>query len=209
MVMTLIIACEIAFWVLLVVGLSLRYLAKLPKAGAVVLLCEPLLEVVLLVATAIDLRNGSEGIWTHGLAAVYIGFTIAFGPYMIRWADAHFAHRFAGGPPPPKPPKYGKARTVHEWKFALRTLGAAVIAAGLLQCAVWYVGSGETGTLVAWQTRMGTIAGVHVVIAVCYTLWPKQDPAAGAGGEPGTASEKAESGTGRTVQGWAERLLGR
>src|SRR5690349_16582028 len=39
---TLIIACEVGFWALLAGGLALRYLAKMPRLGAAVLLCEPL-----------------------------------------------------------------------------------------------------------------------------------------------------------------------
>ncbi|MDK1474843.1 hypothetical protein QNO07_15680 [Streptomyces sp. 549] len=178
MIVALIIACEIGFWVILAGGLALRYLARMPRAGVAVLLCEPLLEVVLLVATAIDLRNGAEPDWMHGLAAVYIGFTAAYGHYLIRWADGHFAHRFAGGPPPVKPPRYGMARAVHEWKMSARAIGAAAIAAGLLQAAIWYVGAdGSTTSLVAWQQRMGFVVVIALIIAASYTIWPKQAPA--------------------------------
>lgn len=117
-IVTLIIICEVGFWVLLGLGLSLRYFAGMRRASVAVLLCEPLLEVLLLVVTAIDLKNGAEPDWKHGLAAVYIGFSVALGPELIKWADARFAHRFADGPPPVRPPKYGKARAVHEWKTA-------------------------------------------------------------------------------------------
>ncbi|MFP8903820.1 hypothetical protein [Streptomyces atacamensis] len=175
MVVTLIIACEVAFWVLLAAGLALRYPARRPRLGAAVLLCEPLLEVVLLCATAIDLRNGAEGNWTHGMAAVYIGFTVAYGHYVIKWADGHFAHRFAGGPPPAGPPKYGTARAVHEWKMCARSVLGAAVALALLQGAVWYVGdAGRSESLVQWQTRMLLVIGISVVIALSYTIWPKK-----------------------------------
>ncbi|MCT2592420.1 hypothetical protein LHJ74_21350 [Streptomyces sp. N2-109] len=178
MLVTLIIVCEVGFWVLLALGLSLRYLAKRPRAGVAVLLCEPLLEVVLLVVSAVDLRNGAEPDWKHGLAAVYIGFTVTHGHYMIKWADGHVAHRFAGGPPPVKPPKYGMARALHEWRMSLRAIFGAGIAAALLQCAVWYVGdAGQTASLQAWQGKMGIVAAVSLIIAVGYTIWPKQAPA--------------------------------
>ncbi|MGW7350139.1 hypothetical protein [Streptomyces sp. NPDC054784] len=177
MLVALILACEIAFWVLLAAGLGLRYLARMPRTGAAVLLCEPLLELVLLVVTAMDLKNGAEPDWKHGLAAVYIGFTATHGHYMIRWADGHFAHRFAGGPPPVTRPKYGRGRTVHEWKMSLRAIGAAAIAAALLQAAVWYVDdAGQTESLHAWQVKMGFVVVISLVIAVSYTLWPKEDP---------------------------------
>ncbi|MET9512124.1 hypothetical protein ABZX62_27390 [Streptomyces flavidovirens] len=176
MIVMLIIICEVGFWVLLAGGLALRYLAKMPRAGAAVLLMEPLLEVVLLVVTAVDLKNGAEPDWKHGLAAVYIGFTVAFGHRAIKWADARFAHRFAGGPAPVRPPKYGTARAVHEWKVAGRWMLAAGIAMGLLQVAIWYVGGGgEIGSLRMWQQKMLFVIGINAIIAGTYTVFPKRE----------------------------------
>ncbi|WP_258037936.1 MULTISPECIES: hypothetical protein [unclassified Streptomyces] len=177
MIVTLIVLCEVGFWVLLAVGLGLRYVARKPRAGAAVLLCEPLLEVVLLVVTAVDLKNGAQPDWKHGLAAVYIGFTVGLGPSTIAWVDARIAHRFAGGPPPVRPPRYGRARAVHEWRVAARWILASAIALVLLQAAVWYVGpDGGTGSLRMWQQRMLWLTGINLVIAASYTLFPKRGP---------------------------------
>ncbi|GGS97433.1 hypothetical protein [Streptomyces cinerochromogenes] len=197
MIVGLIIACEVAFWVLLAAGLAFRYAFRMPRTGLALLLCEPLLEVVLFAVTAVDLRNGAEPDWRHGLAAVYIGFTVGLGHSTIRWADARVAHRFAGGPPPVKPPRYGTARAVHEWKVAGRWVLASVVSLALLQGAVWYVGdAGDTGSLRAWQVRMLWVIGINVVIAASYTLFPKREPRSGA--EPaGTPVEKSvDSGAG-------------
>ncbi|WKU47072.1 hypothetical protein Q3V23_25095 [Streptomyces sp. VNUA116] len=178
MIVTLIVVCEVGFWVLLAGGLSLRYLAKMPRAGIAVLLLEPVLELVLLIATAVDLKNGAAADWKHGLAAVYIGYSAGLGHSTIKWVDARFAHRFAGGPPPVKPPKYGRERTVHEWKTAARWILSCAVALALLQAAVWYVGdSGDISSLRAWQTKMLIVAGINLAIAASYTLWPKQAPA--------------------------------
>ncbi|MFD8570882.1 hypothetical protein [Streptomyces sp. NPDC057694] len=177
MIVTLIVVCEVAFWVLLAAGLALRYWARMPRAGLAVLLCEPLLEVILLIVTAVDLKNGAEPDWKHGLAAVYIGYSVALGHYTVQWVDVRVAHRFAGGPPP-STPKYGTARAVHEWKLAARWVLASVIALGLLQGAIWYVGDdGATGSLTQWQQRMLFLIGLNVVIALSYTLFPKKTPA--------------------------------
>lgn len=194
MIVTLIIVCEIAFWVLLAGGLALRYAARMPRAGAAVLLCEPLLEVVLLIVTAVDLKNGAEPDWKHGLAAVYIGFTATHGHYLIKWADGHAAHRFGGGPRPVKPPRYGWPRAVHEWKMTARAVGAAAIAAALLQCAIWYVGDAAQVTgLREWQARMGLVAAIGVLIALSYTVWPKRPK----GGQP-SAEDGAATSPGTT-----------
>ncbi|MFF8814443.1 hypothetical protein [Streptomyces pactum] len=194
MIVGLIIACEVGFWVLLAAGLALRYLAKKRRASVAVLLCEPLLEVVLLVVTAVDLKNGAEPDWKHGLAAVYIGFSVAMGHRVITWADGWVAHRFFGGPPPRRKPKYGRARAIHEWQEAGRWILAGAIAIALLQGAVWYVGDdGDTGSLRAWQTKMLFVIGINLVIAASYTLWPKQAPA---GAETVAAAPDPSSGAG-------------
>ncbi|MDJ0462273.1 hypothetical protein [Streptomyces sp. H27-C3] len=181
MIVTLIVICEVGFWVLLAGGLALRYVARMPRAGAAVLLMEPLLEVVLLVVTAIDLKNGAEPDWKHGLAAVYVGFTLVMGHRTIKWIDARVSHRYFGGAAPVAPPKYGMARAVNEWKIAGRWVLAAAIALGLLQSAIWYVGGdGDIGSLRTWQYRMLVLAGINVVIAGAYTLFPKKAPAGAA-----------------------------
>ncbi|MFF9001789.1 hypothetical protein [Streptomyces achromogenes] len=177
MIVGLVIACEVAFWVLLAAGLAFRYALRMPRTGLALLLCEPLLEVVLFVATAIDLRNGAQPDWRHGLAAVYIGFTVGLGHSTVTWVDARVAHRFAGGPPPVRPPRYGTARAVHEWKVAGRWILAAAVALALLQGAIWYVGdAGDTGSLRGWQQSMLWLTGINVVIAASYTLFPKREP---------------------------------
>ncbi|MFI1199554.1 hypothetical protein K2224_12855 [Streptomyces sp. BHT-5-2] len=175
MVVTLIIACEVGFWVLLVAGLALRYLARMPRTGAVVLLLEPLLELALLVVTAIDLKNGATADWKHGLAALYIGYTVAYGHYTITWVDVHVAHRFAGGPPPVK--RYGRDALTHEAKLWLRTVLMAAVAAALLQGAIWYVGGdGDVSSLRSWQGTGLRIVAIHAVIVLTYLIWPKKAP---------------------------------
>lgn len=178
MVVTMIVVCEVGFWLLLAAGLALRYVAGMPRAGAAVLMGEPLLELVLLVVTAVDLRNGATAGPRHGLAAVYVGFSVACGRTLIRWVDGHVRHRLAGGPPPARAPKYGRARAVHEWRLCAESVSGAAIAALLLQGAIWYVGHADrTAALRDWQRTMGWVALICVLIAASYTIWPKKDPA--------------------------------
>ncbi|MFJ6481553.1 MULTISPECIES: hypothetical protein [unclassified Streptomyces] len=177
MIVALIIACEVGFWVLLAAGLALRYLAKMPGLGAAVLLCEPLMELILLVVTTVDLKNGAEPDWKHGVAALYIGYTVAYGHYTIKWLDGHAAYRLAGGPKPVGA-GYGKARAVHEWKLWARTVLGAAVALGLLQAAIWHVGdTGDVSSLQGWQFAALRVVGIHALVAAAYTVWPSKPPA--------------------------------
>lgn len=176
MIVALIAACEIGFWVLLAAGLGFRYVLKMPRTGLALLLCEPLLEVVLLVATAVDLKNGAEPNWTHGLAALYIGYTVGHGHRTVKWLDGHAAHRFEGRPLV-RPPRYGYARARHETKVWLGTLLAAAVATALLQLAIWYVDDPSRVTsLESWRSTAWRGAGIHGLITLTYWIWPKKTP---------------------------------
>jgi hypothetical protein len=177
-VVTLIVICEIGFWVLLAAGLGVRYLLRMPRTGLAILACEPLLELTLLVVTALDLKNGAEPSMKHGIAALYIGYTVGHGHRTIKWLDGHAAHRFAGGPPPVKPPRYGMARARHEGAVWLGTLVAAVVASVLLLAAMWYVGdASRTGSLREWIMIAWRSALIHGLIALSYAIRPRKAPA--------------------------------
>jgi hypothetical protein len=191
-VVGLIIACEVGFWVLLAAGLAVRYLLKWRRTSVALLLCEPLLELVLFVVTAVDLKNGAEPSWEHGLAALYIGYTVAYGHYTITWLDGHAAHRLADGPRAPKPPRFGLARARHEGRLWLRTVLAAAVACALLQAAIWYVGEGDTSSLRAFQWTALRVLLIHGLIALTYLIWPKK-----ASADAAAPSEESRTLTGR------------
>ena len=113
MLIWLIIFCELGFWIVLFSGLFVRYILKLPKLGSSLLLCVPLLDVILLVATAYDLRSGTTAEFAHGLAAAYLGFTLVFGRSIIEWAGSYFAYKYNGQEKLNK--KYGWAYTKYKW----------------------------------------------------------------------------------------------
>ena len=160
------------------------------------LLCEPLLELVLLV---VDRDRPEErrraGAGSTAWPPLYIGFTVGYGHYTIKWLDGHAAHRFGGGPKPPaKPPKYGMARARHEGRLWLRTVVAAAVALALLQAAVWYVGDdGNVGSLQAWQSARCGPLGIHGLIAARATrIWPRRT-GAGSRGRSGTEPPSART----------------
>jgi hypothetical protein len=175
-VLLLIIACEIGFWVLLLLGLAARYLLRARQLSTVLLICVPLVDVLLLAATVLDLRGGAEATAAHGLAAIYIGVSVAFGGRMVGWADQRFAHRFAGGPSPVRPPKTGSEHAAYErWQW-LRHLLAYAAAAAVMGLFILFVGdyervAGMWGPMGGWAV----VLAIDFLISFSYTLVPRKD----------------------------------
>lgn len=173
MLVTIIVACEVGFWVFIAAGLIARYPLRRPRLGAVLLICAPVVDLILLGATAIDLSRGAPAEVAHGLAAAYIGFSVAFGHGMIRWADERFAHRFGGGPAPVRPPHYGAERTRREWREFGKAALAWAISCALLVVAILIVGdAARTGELEAWIVRLSVVLAIWSLFPIGYTIWP-------------------------------------
>ena len=181
MILAAIIVCEVAFWVAIVAGLATRYLLRKPRLGATFLVLAPVIDVVLLALVAVDLSRGATATWHHGLAAIYIGVSVAYGRRMVAWADVRFAQLVAGGPPPEK--LTGLRYTLKCWRDAGLTLLAVAIAAAILGGMVLLVDDAErTASLMGTFRILGIILAIDVVWAVSYTVWPKAAPAATLGG---------------------------
>lgn len=179
----LVVACEVAFWVFLAAAVVARYVLRRRRLSTVLLLCEPALEVVLLVATVGDLLRGSEATWTHGLAALYLGFTVAFGKRTVHAVDAWVAHRFFGGPEPVRPPEHGPVRVRYEWALWLRVLLAWAVAWAVLGVLLLVAsGAGEAAAqqrevLLGWGARATLVlVGWLVFGPVWETLTPARRP---------------------------------
>ena len=194
MIIAIIIGCEIGFWVLIVLGLAARYLLRLKKTGLALLAMTPVVDIVLLAATAIDLMSGATATVFHGIAAIYLGFSVAYGHKMIKWADVHFAYRFANGPSPVE--RYGWAYTVECWKNVVRTLLAVAIGAGTLWLLTLVVDSvTRTSALSDLNGVLVLIFSVEVLWALGYTVWPKRQPSSTRSGDlhaSSTAGQRAE-----------------
>lgn len=168
----LIVACEVGFWILLAAGLVARYALRLRRTGVVLLAATPVVDVVLLAAAVVDLRGGGTATTAHGLGAAYLGFSVAFGHTLIRWADQRVAHRFAGGPPPYKPPKRGPERIRHEWREWRKCLLACAIAVVVL-CLLSFVVGGPEQTGVLWRQwipRMGIICAIWLATGPVWSV---------------------------------------
>ena len=147
----LIVGCEAAFWVVLVLALAIRYLLKLPQLSRVFLWSLPGIDLLLLIFTAMDLHGGTVATIAHGLATAYVGFTLAFGGVLVKWADQRFAHRFAGGSAPTPAPTYGWPAVRYEFALWFRCILAWVIALALLVALIAFVDdSQKTRQLQVW-----------------------------------------------------------
>ena len=150
----LIVACEAGFWVVLLVALAVRYVLRNQPLSRALLLCLPLIDLLLLAFTAMDLRSGSAATFAHGLAAAYVGFTVMFGGMAVQWADAHFAHRFASGPIPAKAPSRGWDAVRYEFRLWGRCIVACIITVILIEALVLLVeGAVATEPLLAWYAN--------------------------------------------------------
>lgn len=94
MIIGAIVVAEVAFWAFLVGGLAARYFLRAPRVGAAFLIATPFVDLALLILTYIDLSSGSDSNFAHGLSAIYIGFSVVFGPSAVRAMDAKFARRY-------------------------------------------------------------------------------------------------------------------
>jgi hypothetical protein len=171
--LALIIGCEIAFWLVLAAGVFARYVAGAPRVGLVLLAAVPLVDLVLLIASTVDLRSGATAEWAHGLAALYLGFSVAYGHELVRWADRWAAFLAGKGPRPTK--RYGREHA----RWAATDIGRAVLAGAiavlLLRAAVWFVDDpSRTAALADWYRIVGLVVVITVIIDLSDVIWPRR-----------------------------------
>jgi hypothetical protein len=181
MLLSLIILCEVAFWVLLLSGLLARYLLNRPRVSTVLLVATPVVDVILLIATTTDLTwNAATATFAHGLAAAYIGFTIAFGKETIRWADSWFAYRFTSSPRPKGIPAGGWELVRYDFKLFGRAVVACLIAGVLIAAAIYVVDDPErTEELLKWPRYLTFTVIIWFLTGPIYSLlFKRKAPAA-------------------------------
>lgn len=168
----MIIFSEVGFWVVIALGLFTRYVFKRKKLGLFFLALTPVIDLILLSATSIDLYNGATATSIHGLAAVYIGVSIAFGKSMIQWADERFQYYvIKQGPKPVK--RYGMEYAIHYFKSWGKHVLAYIIGAGLLAGMIYFIQDASRtealkGILQIWTV----ILGIDLLIAISNFIWP-------------------------------------
>lgn len=166
-----IIGCEVGFWALLAAGLSARYLLRRPRLGAIVLALVPVLDIGLLAAVALDLHGGAAVTTVHRIAGLYLGVSVAFGAYLVRWADVRFAHLFADGPAPVKRPKHGPEEFRHECAmFARWLLAAAITAVAVLGLTLTVADAAQSAALREVFPMIGVVTVVWLITGPVWEL---------------------------------------
>lgn len=168
----MIIACEIGFWVVIALGLVIRYVFKMNKLGLIFLALTPVIDLILLVTTSIDLYRGATASSIHGIAAVYIGVSIAFGKSMIQWADERFQYYITKqGPRPAK--RYGLEYAKHYLKGWGRHVIAFLIGAGLLAGMIYFINDASRTEALSGILRLWSIIlGIDFLISLSNFIWP-------------------------------------
>lgn len=170
----LIIACEIGFWVMIVLGLLFRYVWKKQKIGLLFLALTPVVDVVLLAATSLDLYRGAIATIFHAIAAVYVGVSIGFGKSMIQWADDKFLyHVMKKGTKPVK--RSGMDNAIHYVKGLGKHVLSYGVGAGLLAAVIFLIDDPSRTKAMSDVWKVWTfILMIDFLIAASYFVWPKK-----------------------------------
>ncbi|MGO1049598.1 hypothetical protein [Crossiella sp. CA198] len=144
MLYVVIIACEFAFWAVLFAGLFVRYGLRMPRLSTVVLLLTPLVDLVLLAVASWDLLSGGTANLAHSLAAIYLGYSLAYGKRHIgkldRWFQARYARK-RGAPAPVFPDAERELpRSQRERRAWFRLLRMYLVLATLMGGAILLTG---------------------------------------------------------------------
>lgn len=94
-------------------------------------------------------------------------------PVPAKPLDSLRGQRFAGGSLPVK--LTGTQYTKQCWADVLRTIAAALIAAGILAAITSWVGQpARTEALTGWYRILGIIVVIEFIWAVSYSIWPRK-----------------------------------
>lgn len=165
-----IVSAEVLFWAFLLTGLFIRYALRQKTLGLVLLALTPAVDVVLIALTYIDLHRGAGASFFHGLATVYVGFTVMFGPAIVRAMDATFLRRYGGGAGGRErsagaASSNGLTRRRDARRDWLKACGACAIAGTLLGIAMAIVGLSGSFWLIYWLVALAFTAASWPLIA--------------------------------------------
>lgn len=172
----IIVACEISFWIVILLGLIVRYLFNLKKLGLVLLALTPLIDLVLIIITSVDLYMGATATVAHGLAAVYIGVSLSFGKSMIQWVDERFQYHIAKTATAKPVKRYGITLAKHYAKGFIRHIIAFLIASAILAIMIYFIDKpSRTEALYGVIKVWAMIIAIDLCITASYFIWPKKE----------------------------------
>nr|WP_156644767.1 hypothetical protein [Lentibacillus sp. JNUCC-1] len=168
----MIVISEVGFWVLILAGLLTRYIFKLNRLGLFLLALTPVIDAILLIATSVDLYRGATATQVHGVAAIYIGVSVAFGKSMFAWADERFQYYvMKQGPKPVK--RYGMDYAKHYFKSWGQHVLAYLIGAGILFGLIYLINDPSRTEVLSGFLKIWTLVlGIDFIFAVSHFIWP-------------------------------------
>ncbi|MGK0575632.1 hypothetical protein ROU88_03160 [Macrococcus capreoli] len=172
-IVMLIIAAEILFWVFILSGLVCRYIFQKKLLGNILLSSTIAVDLFLLIATSIHLALGGKAEFAHGLAAVYIAISIMFGKQLVQWADGKFKALVLNEDPPIK--YYGLDHAKQYAISFVKNIIAFCIAYGLITLMTLFTDNASSkDTLLSIINVWQVVLFIDLIITISYFIWPKK-----------------------------------
>lgn len=169
-----IVACEIGFWVFVIGGLVTRYLLNQKRLGLFLLAMTPVVDLLLLIVTSIDIYRGAPATIAHGIAPIYLAVSIVYGKSMIRWADERFVYYVKRQGPKPRR-RIGMEYAKHSMKESLKHVLAFMIGGAMLLGMIAYIGDADkTEELIGILKVWGIVVLIDNAISISYFIWPRK-----------------------------------
>ncbi len=165
-----IIAAEVGFWIVIILGLTLRYVYNYKKIGSFFLFLTPVMDLLLLIVTAMDLLKVGNATMAHAIAVIYLGVSVAFEKSIIRWTDERFLYYIKKEGTKPRK-KTGFAFARNSLKGSFQHLFAYIIGAGFLSILIYLVNDADRSsvffeTLKVWSL----VLGIDFIISISYFI---------------------------------------
>lgn len=72
-VLMILIAAELLFWIVIILGLISRYVLRMKQVGLILLAMTPVIDLILIITMSVDLLNGAKATVPHS-SSIYWRF---------------------------------------------------------------------------------------------------------------------------------------
>lgn len=142
-----ILVAEISFFTALMLGLVCRYALGWRTVSTILLASTPLIDLVIVILTYVDLANGAVPDITHGLAAFYVGFSVVFGPDIIKAIDSRVPRSHKQATVDERARRH-RSDPMRDWK---RSIVAGALTLAILAVGIVVTGWGDSFWLIYWM----------------------------------------------------------